>query len=178
MIVRALEMTQGNQSLAAEHLGMPRRTFCRKLNQYHISLGRRSSSSARAGARPPGSYRAELKVPVIMTTNTGLSITADARNVSVGGLGLENIHPPLPVSQELAISFMLPRGHHPIEMRGVVVWSQPDARAGIKFTNISDSTVVLLCGWIANLRQPLLTDVAPFPPLDEAQTFEAQPSFV
>ncbi len=44
MILRTLEATGGNQSLAAEQLGIPRRTFCRKLNQHHIRLGRRNRS--------------------------------------------------------------------------------------------------------------------------------------
>jgi len=178
MIVRALEMTRGNQSLAAEHLGMPRRTFCRKLNQYQITLGRRSSSATKAGARTPLSFRAELNVPVIMTTNTGLSFTADARNLSAGGLGLKNVCPPLQVSEECTISFTLPRSHFPIAVHGLVVWSQPDATAGIKFTDISDSTAELLRGWIANHRQLALTDAAAFPPLDEGQNFEAQASCV
>ena len=178
MIVRALEMTRGNQSLAAEHLGMPRRTFCRKLNQYQITLGRRSSSAAKAGARTPVSFRAELNVPVIMTTNTGLSFTADARNLSAGGLGLQNVCPPLQVSEECAVSFTLPRSHHPIEARGVVAWSQPDATAGIKFIGMSDTTAELLRAWIANHKQLSLPDAAAFPPLDEAQTFEARAGWV
>ena len=37
MIVRALEATGGNQSRAAQQLGMPRRTFCRKLDEYQIT---------------------------------------------------------------------------------------------------------------------------------------------
>jgi transcriptional regulator with PAS, ATPase and Fis domain len=41
MIVRALEANGGNQSRAAQQLGMPRRTFCRKLGEYKITLGRR-----------------------------------------------------------------------------------------------------------------------------------------
>jgi len=177
MIVRALEMTRGNQSLAADHLGMPRRTLCRKLNQYQITLGRRSSS-ARAGARSPVSHRAELNVPVIMTTNTGVSFTADARNLSAGGLGLQNVCPALQVSEECAIRFTLPRSHQRIEVHGVVVWSQPDATAGIRFTDMGDTTAELLRGWMANHRQLPLTNAAASPLLDEGQTCEAQASCV
>jgi len=177
MIVRALEITRGNQSLAAEQLGMPRRTFCRKLSRYQITMGRRRSS-AKTGTPPTAYHRTELNVPVSMTSNSGGSFTAEARNLSLGGLGLQNVLPPLPVAEELTISFTLPRGVDPIEVHGVVVWSQPDATAGISFTDMSDSTAELLCAWIDNNQKLLPTDGANVPALDEEHNAEARASCV
>ena len=49
MILRTLETTGGNQSLAAKQLGIPRRTFCRKLNEHKITFGRRATSNRKVG---------------------------------------------------------------------------------------------------------------------------------
>jgi DNA-binding NtrC family response regulator len=35
-ILDALDRCAGNQTRAAELLGIPRRTFCKKLNEHHI----------------------------------------------------------------------------------------------------------------------------------------------
>jgi DNA-binding NtrC family response regulator len=164
MIVRALEMTRGNQSLAAEHLGMPRRTFCRKLNHYQITLGRRSSSTKTAG-QPDAYHRTELNVPVCMTTHNGRSFTAEARNLSLGGIGLQNVQPALLSSEELTLSFTLPGTSHPIQVQGIVVWSQPNGNAGIRFSDVNDSSTELLRTWIANNRQVPVETLALIGPL-------------
>ena len=57
MIVRALEMTAGNQTRAAARLGMPRRTFCRKLQQFDIPLERRRRTHAKPDAELPHDHR-------------------------------------------------------------------------------------------------------------------------
>src|SRR5271167_1289931 len=119
MIVRALEMTRGNQSLAAEHLGMPRRTLCRKLNHYQITLGRRRSSSPRTDTLPAVYHRTELNVPVSMTNHNGRPFTAETRNLSLGGLGLQKVQPPLLAPEELTVSFTLPGTSHPIEVQAI-----------------------------------------------------------
>ena len=66
-IVRALESTGGNQSLAAAQLGVPRRTFCRKLNEYHITLGRRQGIETLFLRRRHENRRTRLNVPVLQT---------------------------------------------------------------------------------------------------------------
>ncbi len=148
LIVRTLETTGGNQSLAARQLGIPRRTFCRKLNEHKISFGRRVNSPVKSAAPLPIYFRAECSVPVIFHSNDGQCFTALARNLSVGGLGLQNFRPPCDASGELTLRFVLPGIAHAIEVKGVVVWSQPNANAGIRFTEVSDSTRNTLRQWI------------------------------
>ena len=169
MIVRALEMTHGNQSLAAEHLGMPRRTFCRKLNHYQITLGRRSGPFAKTITRPVVFHRTEMNVPVSMTGSTGQVFTAEARNLSIGGLGLQNVLPPVPAAEELTVSFALPGSGQRIEVHGVVVWCQPNGMAGIKFTDVSDTTAQLFRAWISNRRQLPSVEATEFASLEEKQ---------
>jgi DNA-binding NtrC family response regulator len=174
MIVQALEVTRGNQSMAAEHLGMPRRTLCRKLNHYQITLGRRRSSQ-KAATLPTVYYRTELKVPVSLTSNSGTSHTAEARNLSVGGLGLQDIRPPLQAGKELTIGFTLPGVGQRIEVHGAVAWSQPNGTAGIKFNGISESTAALLQTWIASNRELPPAD-AEHTPLEELPAAAVRPS--
>ena len=151
MILRALESTGGNQSLAALRLGVPRRTFCRKLNAYGITFGRRScGSSARVRVLD---FRAELNVAVAVKSRDGHCVTAETRNLSVGGLGVQNFLWPVEPSEELNLQFKLPNVDRPIAAKGVVAWSQPNATAGIKFTEINAATADLLRKWISNNRQ-------------------------
>ncbi|MGB8768138.1 MAG: sigma 54-interacting transcriptional regulator [Candidatus Korobacteraceae bacterium] len=149
MILRTLETTGGNQSLAARQLGIPRRTFCRKLNEHKITFGRRTPARAKSRLPLPMYFRAEFSAPVLLRTQDGGCFTADARNLSVGGLGLQNFRPPFEVSGELTLQFPLPGTGHHIEAKGIVVWSQPNAIAGIQFTEISSATSDLLRDWIA-----------------------------
>ncbi len=155
MILRTLQTTGGNQSLAARQLGIPRRTFCRKLNEHKITFGRHTASAAKSVVPLPIYFRAEFNVPVSLRTKDGYRFTADARNLSVGGLGLQNFRPPCEASGELTLQFPLPGTSHHIEVKGVVVWSQPNAIAGLRFTEISASTSDLLRDWIAKHGQPL-----------------------
>ncbi len=153
MILRTLETTGGNQSLAAKQLGIPRRTFCRKLNEHKITFGRRTTCPAKSALPLPICFRAEFSVPVVLRTRDGRCFTADARNLSVGGVGLRNFRPPFEASGELTLRFPLPGIDRHIEVKGVVVWSQPDAIAGIRFTEISGPTMNLLRDWIATQGQ-------------------------
>ena len=137
VILRTLETTGGNQSLAARQLGIPRRTFCRKLNEHKITFGRRTTSPAKSALPLPVYFRAEFSVPIALRTKDGRCFTADARNLSVGGLGLQNSRPPFEAPGELTLQFSLPGTAHRIEVKGTGVWSQPNAIAGIRFTELS-----------------------------------------
>jgi DNA-binding NtrC family response regulator len=167
VILRTLETTGGNQSLAARQLGIPRRTFCRKLNEHKITFGRRTTSPAKSALPLPVYFRAEFSVPVALRTKDGRCFTADARNLSVGGLGLQNFRPPFEASGELTLQFPLPGTAHRIEVKGIVVWSQPNAIAGIRFTEISSSTSDLLRDWIMNHGQTFSAYSAIHQELDE-----------
>ena len=156
MIRRALESTGGNQSLAASRLGMPRCTFCRKLNVYDILFRRRKSASLLRGATSfPAHFRAELKVPLSVKSRDGRCFMAEARNLSSGGVGVQNFCSPFDPSEELVLEFKLPNVDRPVVLKGVVVWSRPNATAGIKFTEIDVATSELLRVWIANSGRPV-----------------------
>jgi DNA-binding NtrC family response regulator len=147
MIVRALEKFDGNQTLAAEQLGISRRTLCRKLNEYQVSIRRRSLPVP--GFLLDPQFRADLNVPITISAGDGRSCAATARNVSLGGLGLQGFRPPSDFPHELSLRFMLPATKHQIEVKGVLVWSNPDATAGVRFAELAHGVSEQLRRWIA-----------------------------
>ncbi len=149
MIVRALECTGGNQTRAAERLGMPRRTFCRKLQQFEIALERRRRTAEKPDSEPPLDRRKELTVLVGIVTDAGRRIAAAARNLSLGGLGLQDVQPPLAVGEKLSVALTLPGSGQRLELRGVVAWSQENGTAGIRFEDLGDSKIEILQRWLS-----------------------------
>jgi len=163
LILQALELTNGNQTLAARHLGIPRRTFCRKLNQLHIE--RRRKTPLVSAKEAPIAHRRELEVPVQITTDSGCCLLGKARNISPGGLGLQGVQPPLKVDDVLTVTFTLPGIGQRVEFRAAVVWSQPNGTAGIRFIELKPGTVELLHDWIAGGHNVLLPEKNPIPPI-------------
>jgi DNA-binding NtrC family response regulator len=173
-ILRALESAGGNQSLAAVRLGMPRRTLCRKLNVYNITYGRRNRGAGpRVRPSLPADFRAELNVPLAVRSHDGCCFMANVRNVSTGGMGVRNFHTPSEGVGELALAFKLPDVEREIAVKGVVVWSRPDATAGIRFTDIDNATSQLLRRWTANTGQSRVPDTAELPEVDQLRPWEA-----
>jgi two-component system, NtrC family, response regulator AtoC len=156
MIVRALELSRGNQTLAAVQLGMPRRTFCRKLNQLQIPVERRHRRIAPAGTdtTPSPDHRKKLNIPISIITARGHRFEAESSNLSAGGLGLRNVQPPLSTSEQLTLAFMLPGSLYRLEVRGIVAWSRPDGAAGIRFVGLDGLQTDLIQQWIAGIPSP------------------------
>jgi transcriptional regulator with GAF, ATPase, and Fis domain len=156
MILQTLKATGGNQSLAAAQLGIPRRTFCRKLTEHQITKGRRKGLSAGSTLGLPDNCRAELNIPVTVRTKEGCCFVANAKNLSVGGLGLQNVEAPLSATDELTLTFSLPGSGRRIELKAVVVWCQPDRTVGTKFIQLGPSKTELLRNWIVESTSTLL----------------------
>jgi DNA-binding NtrC family response regulator len=174
MIARALELTGGNQRLAAEHLGIPRRTFCRKLSEMHITLDDQRTSARKNAPGQPLGRRKELQIPISITTHSGRSFAAASRNLSQGGLGLQ-VQPPLDPAEELSIAFTLPGSRRRLEVHGVVVWSQPDGMAGIRFLDMTPSKIEVLNRFLAGHGQAPLESEEELPSNKEQPTPTATP---
>ncbi|MGA9564579.1 MAG: sigma 54-interacting transcriptional regulator [Candidatus Korobacteraceae bacterium] len=166
-IVRALEATGGNQSQAAARLGVPRRTFCRKLNEYHITLGRRQRDGTQAPSIVTENRRTRLNVPVKVQTNGGECTLVEATDLSMGGMGLRDAPATLEVESEVTLTFSL-LGHEPsITLGGTVAWIRPDGSAGVKFASLSPATHKLLGRWMQrSLESPPIIGEPPQRPVD------------
>ncbi len=156
MIVRALQFTGGNQTRAAERLGMPRRTFCRKLQQLEIVLERRRGAPAKLDCEPPPDRRKEISVFVSIVTEAGRRVAASARNLSLGGLGLRNVQAPLVLGEKLTVALIAPGSGQRLKLRAVVAWSQSNGAAGLRFEELSEIQREALQHWIAGPIGPSL----------------------
>ncbi len=152
MMVRALEATGGNQSRAAQQLGMPRRTFCRKLDEYQITLGRRRSGEL-AAISLLASHRVEYHAPVQVVTNSGLRFDAEATDVSVGGIGLRAAAERFVVGEEIRLRFSLPLHETPLCVTAAVAWRRADGTAGAQFTRIAAAHRHALLRWLSGTTQ-------------------------
>ena len=149
MIVRALESTGGNQSRAAQQLGMPRRTFCRKLDEYQIALRKRRDGKFEEYATL-SSYRADLRTTVRILTNLGQSLDAETTDVSAGGMGLTSVPEPLAVGEEIRLRFSLPLQMTPLSATATVAWCRSDGSAGAQFTRITAAHRAALLRWLSS----------------------------
>ena len=169
MIARALELAGGNQRLAAEQLGIPRRTFCRKLSEMHVTLEGQRNATRKPEREQPLGRRKELQIPISIATSTGRSFTAASRNLGMGGLGVQ-VRPPLAASEELGVAFTLPGSRRRLEMQGVVAWSQPDGLAGIRFVNMTPSKIEVLSRWLGGNGEVPPDISAPLPAFEGGAT--------
>jgi transcriptional regulator with AAA-type ATPase domain len=149
-IENALKQTGGHRGRAAAQLGISRRTLSRKLRLYGLG-------STRSGA-PVGlgslnyeqqqSFRADLRVPVLLQTNNGEKLSCTAINLSMKGMGLEGLESSPDHHAALQIHFALPGEKNAVEIQGRMAWSAGYGRAGIIFTDMVEPAWAQLRVWL------------------------------
>lgn len=148
-ILRALDRVGGHQGMAADQLGISRRTLSRKLKQYDLKaatqpsvgpLGTLSESEQRY-------FRARLDVPAQLTARDA-QFAGKILNVSAGGVALDGIREPLRLARGFVIRFALPGTTDFIECKGQLVWAEPQGRAGVRFVDISPEVQGRLTRWL------------------------------
>jgi MoxR-like ATPase len=149
-ILRALDRVGGHQAMAAEQLGISRRTLSRKLKQYNLE------SATQPSVGPLGKlsgfeqqyFRARVDAPGQITT-ADAQLTCQVLNVSAGGVAVEGIREPLRLAHGFVIRFAVPASNDIIESKGQLVWAEPQGRAGIRFVDIPSETLARLSHWLA-----------------------------
>jgi DNA-binding NtrC family response regulator len=149
-ILRTLAQTGGHQGLAAEHLGISRRTLSRKLKQYNLQ------SEREAAAGPLGFldreqqqyFRAAIELPVTICTSRGVEIHARTINVSSGGLCVSGVDNPLQCSGILDIRFPLPETEVMVEAKAQVAWADVQKKAGLRFVDFPREHQLTLDRWL------------------------------
>src|SRR5712691_2994428 len=149
MIVTALEKTRGHRALAAEQLGISRRTLSRKLREYQINApGRTKNASLGAISwEQQKSFRARVQFPVTLKNVQGDEIHLTAVNLSSRGIGVEGLPSSPPCEGLLDVNFVLPEDNVPIQAKARLMWAESGGRAGIKFNAIEPETLVRLQHW-------------------------------
>jgi DNA-binding NtrC family response regulator len=147
-ILRALTRACGNRGIAAEQLGISRRTLSRKLKQYN--MGARQSEHQPLGSLSGHEklrFRAMVAMPVIISTKEA-QYNATALNVSTGGLALEGVRDPSQLSKTFQVRFTLPETSETFELQAQIMWADAQGKAGVRFVNTPDDQQESLRSWL------------------------------
>jgi PAS domain S-box-containing protein len=152
MILKALERTGGRRALAAEQLGISRRTLSRKLREYHINGpaadSEKNTSLGAIGLEQQKSYRVKVELPVCIKNALGEEIRLTATNLSSTGIGVVGLKPSAQWEGMLEASFVLPEEDFPIESKAVVAWAESGGGAGIKLVGMASEAMAKLQQWV------------------------------
>jgi transcriptional regulator with GAF, ATPase, and Fis domain len=137
MIFHALDKAEGNQSKAAQQLGISSRTLRRKLQRYRAMdmEGPDGRSLGSISAQQQRYFRVTIETPVQIRKTEGDEVTAAIANVSSGGIAIKS-PVPLKHGSVFEISFSLPGILSPLEGKAKLAWTSPDGLAGLSFVDV------------------------------------------
>jgi PAS domain S-box-containing protein len=138
MIIKALERTGGQRTLAAEQLGISRRTLSRKLKEYSINFapGECAIPLGFVSTEQQKFFRARVEIPVAIKNSRGEEIHVQGVNLSTGGMGLDGLKEPLRFAGLLDVSFVLPDSEIRFQAKARLMWIGDEGRVGIRFVVI------------------------------------------
>jgi PAS domain S-box-containing protein len=150
MIIKALERTGGQRTLAAEQLGISRRTLSRKLKEYSINFAAAESTGSSLGfisTEQQRFFRARVEIAVTVKNSHGEEIAVQGVNLSTGGMGLDGLKEPLRFSGLLDVSFVLPDSEILFQAKARLMWIGDEGRVGIRFAVIEPALFEHLQHW-------------------------------
>jgi PAS domain S-box-containing protein len=149
MIIKALERTGGQRTLAAEQLGISRRTLSRKLKEYNINFapGEIAASLGFISNEQQKFFRARVQTAVTIRNSQGDEIRVQGVNLSTGGMGLDGLKEPLRFQGLLDVSFMLPESNILFQAKARLMWIGDEGRVGIRFAVIEPALFEQLQHW-------------------------------
>src|SRR5215475_10780496 len=149
-IKKALESTGGHRGLAAEQLGISRRTLSRKLREYGLSSARGMAPPAQGtlSIEQQRYFRAPVRIPVSLQTSDGSEMNCTAVNLGGGGLGLEGVTAVLGHQAELRVRFRLPDSEATITAQARLAWTSSGGRVGITFTDADSAAHQAVRRWL------------------------------
>jgi PAS domain S-box-containing protein len=151
MIIRALETTGGHRGLAAEQLGISRRTLSRKIREYAITCpeDERGRAMGTIGSEQQKFFRAKVRFMVTLKNNRGEETSVTGVNLSTGGLGVEDMADPQRFGGLLDSSFLLPETETLIQAKVRIAWADASGRAGIRFVVLDPALFEHIHHWTA-----------------------------
>jgi transcriptional regulator with PAS, ATPase and Fis domain len=149
MIIKALERTGGHRTLAAEQLGISRRTLSRKLKEYSINFapGESAVPLGFVSTEQQKFFRARVEIAVTVKNARGEEISVQGVNLSTGGMGLDGLKEPLRFSGLLDVSFKLPDSEILFQAKARLMWVGDEGRVGIRFAVIEPALFEELQHW-------------------------------
>ncbi len=152
MIIKALDSTGGHRGLAAEQLGISRRTLSRKLREYNIDCphDNRGQALGAMGQEQQKLFRAKTRFLVSLKNAEGTEETVTAVNLSTGGLGFDGLSDPQRFRGLLDARFLLPESTTLVEAKARIVWTDANGRAGARFVVLDPALYEEIHHWTAN----------------------------
>jgi transcriptional regulator with PAS, ATPase and Fis domain len=147
MILQALEAHAGNQSKAAQQLGISTRTLRRKLEKYKSTGATADTKLGSFSALQQRYFRVTIETPVLIRDGEGEVINAISANVSSGGIAVKS-PAALRHGAVFDISFELPGIVAKLESRAKLAWTSPGGLAGLSFSEIHPAFQKQLQGWL------------------------------
>jgi two-component system, NtrC family, response regulator AtoC len=149
MIIKALERTGGHRTLAAEQLGISRRTLSRKLKEYNINFapGEGAASLGFISTEQQKFFRARVQIPVTIRNSQGEEVCVQGVNLSTGGMGLDGFKEPLRFAGMVDVSFDLPDTEIRFTAKARLMWIGDEGRVGMRFTVIDPPLFEHLQRW-------------------------------
>jgi hypothetical protein len=147
-ILEALARHNGHQGLAADELGISRRTLSRQLKAMREESQPSQESLGVLSQRQQNYFRSTLEVPVEVRTSDGIAFTAMCANVSMGGIQIANVPYDAQNALTMRLSFCVPGIDTPIETEAEIAWCTREGNAGIKFLQMSEASATILKRWI------------------------------
>jgi hypothetical protein len=149
MIIKALERTGGQRTLAAEQLGISRRTLSRKLKEYNINFapGESSASLGFISSEQQKFFRARVQIAVTIKNSQGQETQVQGVNLSTGGMGLDGLKEPLRFAGLLDVSFLLPESEILFQAKARLMWIGDEGRVGVRFAVIEPALFEQLQHW-------------------------------
>jgi len=149
MIIKALEHTGGQRTLAAEQLGISRRTLSRKLKEYNINFapGDSAATLGLISNEQQKFFRTRVQIAVTVKNSHGEEIKVQGVNLSTGGMGLDGLKEPLRFSGLLDVSFVLPESEVLFKAKARLMWVGDEGRVGIRFAVIEPALFERLQHW-------------------------------
>jgi PAS domain S-box-containing protein len=149
MIIKALERTGGQRTLAAEQLGISRRTLSRKLKEYNISFapGETTATLGFISNEQQKFFRTRVEISVTVRNSQGEEIQVRGVNLSTGGMGLDGLKEPLRFAGLLDVSFVLPDSEILFQAKARLMWVGDEGRVGIRFAVIEPALFEQLQHW-------------------------------
>jgi transcriptional regulator with GAF, ATPase, and Fis domain len=137
MIFQALEQHNGDQTRAAEQLGISRRTLSRKLKVYGVTLPAGISALGTLSVEQQERFRALLDVRVDIRSRDGHEQSVKAINISMRGMGIVGVTVPPFITGPLDMNFTLPDENLIIHAKGEMSWVDASGRGGIRFSDVT-----------------------------------------
>ena len=147
-IQQALTRAKGDQALAADQLGISRRTLSRKLKQYHLDESRTAPLGA-LSTEQHRYFRANVELRVDLRSTHGHHLSARTANVSSTGMGLVGVTDPFKFVGILDLAAHITEGQPAIVGKGKITWADAQGRAGVRFVSLEPSSQIRLEQWLA-----------------------------